>query len=79
MCGFHDCMMTIEVWVVNRIISNYWVSDGKGELDNFLFFLFFLRQSLTVYISGCPGIHYGDQDGLELTEMCLTLPPKYWD
>jgi len=28
---------------------------------------------------GCPGTHSVDQTGLELTETCLPLPPKYWD
>jgi hypothetical protein len=28
---------------------------------------------------GSPGTHSIDQAGLELTEICLPLPPKYWD
>ena len=28
---------------------------------------------------GCPGIHYVDQAGFELTLICLSLPPKCWD
>ena len=26
-----------------------------------------------------PGTHYIDLAGLELTEICLSLPPKCWD
>jgi hypothetical protein len=28
---------------------------------------------------GCPGTSYVDQPGLELTEICLPLPPMCWD
>uniref|UniRef100_A0A8C8UP70 Uncharacterized protein n=1 Tax=Peromyscus maniculatus bairdii TaxID=230844 RepID=A0A8C8UP70_PERMB len=27
----------------------------------------------------CPGTHFVDQAGLELTEICLPLPHKCWD
>ena len=30
-------------------------------------------------ISGWPWIHYVDQTGLELTELCLQRPPECWD
>jgi hypothetical protein len=31
-------------------------------------------------LTGLDGAHYVDQAGLELTEICLPLPPpKYWD
>jgi hypothetical protein len=29
--------------------------------------------------SGCPGTGFLDQGGLELTDICLPLPPEYWD
>ena len=38
----------------------------------------FLRQGLS-QSSDCPGTHYVDQVGLELTEICLPLPPECWD
>ncbi|XP_050999856.1 Z-DNA-binding protein 1 isoform X2 [Acomys russatus] len=28
---------------------------------------------------GCPGAHHVDQASLELTEICLPLPNKFWD
>ncbi|CAO2589176.1 hypothetical protein LEMLEM_LOCUS5296 [Lemmus lemmus] len=32
-----------------------------------------------VHCPGCPGTHFIDQTGLELTEIHLPLPPKFWD
>jgi hypothetical protein len=29
--------------------------------------------------SDCPETYYVEQAGLELTEICLPLPPKCWD
>ena len=42
------------------------------------FNLFFLRQSFSLQQSWLPGI-LADQSGLELTEICLPLPPKCWN
>jgi hypothetical protein len=32
-----------------------------------------------VALSVCSGTHYVDQACLDLSEICLSLPPKYWD
>ena len=32
-----------------------------------------------VYSPGCPGTHYGDQAGLEHTEIIMPLPPECSD
>jgi hypothetical protein len=42
-----------------------------------LFVLFWYRPSLCS--SGWPRTHHVDYAGLELTEIHLLLPPKYWD
>ena len=43
----------------------------------FFVFLFFLRWGF-LYSPGCPGTHYVDQAGFQLTEMLLPLPPECW-
>ena len=34
---------------------------------------------VSLCIPGCPGAHFIDQAGLELTKICLPLPPKCWN
>ena len=41
-------------------------------------YLFVFGDRVSLYISGCPGTHYVDQAGLELTENHLFLPPECW-
>jgi hypothetical protein len=50
-------------------------------LPFFLLFLFFKTGFLCITSwSGSPGTHFEDQADLELSEeICLPLPPKYWD
>jgi hypothetical protein len=43
----------------------------------YLFYLFGVRVSLCS--PDCPGTLSVDQCGLELTEICLRLPPDCWD
>ena len=38
--------------------------------SKFCFAFYFLGQGLLVHV---------DQDALQLTEICLSWPPKYWD
>jgi hypothetical protein len=39
-------------------------------------FVFVFQDRVSLYRPGCPGTHFVDQAGLEL---CLPLPPKFWD
>ena len=55
---------------LQTVVSCYVGAEG--------FFVFQDRVSL-YHISGCPQSPFVDQAGLELTQICLLLPPKYWD
>ena len=48
----------------------------------FLFFFFpffFFKTGFLCSFGACPGTYLVDQAGLELTEICLSLPPECWD
>ena len=40
---------------------------------------YFLRQNFSVTVLAVLELALVDQAGLELTEICLSLPPKCWD
>ena len=44
-----------------------------------LFFVFILRQGFSVALEPVLELALVDQAGLELTEICLPLPPECWD
>ena len=41
-----------------------------------IFFFFLNKTDISLCSLGCPGAHYVDQAGLELTEIHLSLPPE---
>ena len=43
------------------------------------FLIVFLRQSFSVALEPALKLALVDQDGLELIEILLPLPPKHWD
>ena len=47
--------------------------------DKGFFFLDFLRQGFFVVLEPVLELALVDQSGLELTEICLPLPPECWD
>ena len=56
----------------------YWSEIKFCSLRFFFFFfgLFNLFETRSPYSSGCPLIHYVDQAGFEITEICLPLSPS---
>ena len=46
---------------------------------NSLVGLNFFQVRFSLHIFCCPGTHSVDQAGLELTEICLPLPPECWN
>ena len=64
-------MGTILIWTVTR---------SKITLEDFsLVSLFLFWDRFSLCIPDCLGICYVDQDGLELAEVLLSLPPSCWD
>ena len=50
-------------------------TDRFGGIDFWL-----LSETVSLLRSpGCPGIHYVEEAGFELSEIHLLLPPKCWD
>lgn len=41
--------------------------------------LFLFLDRVLLHSPGCPGTHCVDQANLELSEICLILPPECWD
>ena len=54
------------------------IQEG-GAPPFFLFFLVFPRQGFSVVLEPVLELALVDQAGLELTEICLPLPPECWD
>ena len=46
------------------------------KVIGFIMTLHIYIYSISLYSSACPGSHFVDQANLELTEICLRLPPK---
>jgi hypothetical protein len=49
--------------------------QSETHKSSFSFLLVF-RDRVSLCSTGCTGIHFLDQFGLELSEICLPLPPK---
>ena len=44
----------------------------------FVYLFWFFKTGFLCSFRACPGTHSIDQAGLELTEICLALPPECW-
>ncbi|KAM7339825.1 hypothetical protein ACRRTK_000440 [Alexandromys fortis] len=54
-------------------------SHTTDFLNSFFFFFGFSRQGFSVVLEPVLELALVDQAGLELTEICLPLPPECWD
>jgi hypothetical protein len=45
----------------------------------FALLCFLFGDKVSLYIPGCPETHSINEAGLELIEICLPLPPEFWD
>ena len=55
------------------------LSSTDSLLFFLYFFVFFLGQGFSVVLDALLEVALVDQAGLELTEICLPLPPEWWD
>jgi hypothetical protein len=72
-------------WSLREILTHRGsYPTGRSHLSSFLwkleasvsFFFFLNKTDISLCSLGCPGAHYVDQAGLELTEIHLSLPPE---
>jgi hypothetical protein len=68
------------VW--RGVAGEFWKRADSGNLRLSFFLVVVVDDSdcwVSLGSSGCPGTHFVDQAGLELTEIHLPLPPECWD
>ena len=61
------------------LVMGFFVVVVVGWVLDLFFFFGFSRKDLCVALESDMELDLVDQTGLEITEICLPLPPKYWD